>query len=463
MDLKPNNILIDKDDGVSTVGKWVLTDFGISAFKEDDDASADNLVSVRDYYQNLTINTTPRRGPCAYQPPEVEYMDTNTSERRTSKEGSAGRRGDIWSFACIFAEVLVFSLGQAPLLKEFRTARKGRHKNDYFYELERETLHANDNTIAYRVRPQIREWLCNLPAKYSFPKKAIDCCVETIQRLLVVDGSRRPKAYELLKMFNHVAKHVDSAREPGGPPPNCPLGKRTPPELPLVVDTSLQGSPAPFPAIQIKRTNTIEEENLLLTQHSANGPLQMLSQMPQDPLTPFPDREDSLLDLGSPPRETAMGLGILDDPARTFSISGLTQTTIPSRPSSRESRRDLHGVMVNQDRARQMGAITECKPLAGKIISSSLSPSGQRIAYLTGDKKSQYRVHSFGIITETRQVVRKHWDFHHSNPIPLPTGTEWEHVVTGEGHLVAWGNIREGTKQVRKSDLPDLEGRTDNS
>ncbi|KAJ4331024.1 hypothetical protein N0V87_009482, partial [Didymella glomerata] len=66
LDLKPDNILVDNDstDHPSAVGNWVLTDFGISAFKETDEHDGQEYGTVRDYVeqkQNLTLNTHARR------------------------------------------------------------------------------------------------------------------------------------------------------------------------------------------------------------------------------------------------------------------------------------------------------------------------------------------------------------------------------------------------------------------
>ncbi|KAF2687941.1 kinase-like protein [Lentithecium fluviatile CBS 122367] len=474
MDLKPNNILIDNDNGTSAVGTWVLTDFGISAFKEDGD-TADNLVSVRDYYENLTINTPPRRDAGAYQPPEVGQTNMKSSERRNGpREGSVGRRGDIWSFACIFAEVLAFSQGQAALLKEFRKVRKGRHRNDYFYEIDDDTLQPDGSKMSYRVRPQILDWLWALPDKYVFPKRAIDCCVETIQRVLVVDGSRRPKADELLKMFNHVENHVDLARAPGGFPPHCPLLHPTSIPSPLVVQHPIAKEPPLTPPIHIKRTNTIEEESLFTHQDwpsppvgrsqsdsnpppDANEPLQSPRHLPPGQLTPFRDREDSLLDPSNsspPPPKSPTGLGIYNESARTSSITEVAQLSILSRQNSRESRRGLHGVMINQDKGRRMGAVTEsiahltCSKK--DIVSFNLCPSGRRVAYLTKAEESHYGIQLFDILSENSQVKKtvRFWPV--SNPIALPTGTKWKHVVVADDNTVAWGKSGDGTgsKQV---------------
>ena len=103
MDLKPDNILID--DAVDhPVGKWLLTDFGISAMKKDS-----NFVSILDVYATLqtpkvtepTLNTYARRRPGAYQAPEVEQSTSSSNQVNGMPIQTIGRKGDIWSaFLC---------------------------------------------------------------------------------------------------------------------------------------------------------------------------------------------------------------------------------------------------------------------------------------------------------------------------------------------------------------------------
>jgi serine/threonine protein kinase len=225
MDLKPNNILIDAD-GTSAVGKWVLTDFGISAFKEDNEAVFPNVLSIRDLYENLTIKETPRRPPGAYQPPEIQRIRDRASEiGNDTYQGVAGRKGDIWSFGCILSEVFTFALGQTLAVQTFRTVRKSQG-DDYFYEAEpTELLDVQHQPASYRVRSKVKEWLRKLPEQYSFPNRAIDCCVQTILDILVVDGVRRPKADDLVRKMEHVVHHLRTARRPGDLP-YCPLKGR---------------------------------------------------------------------------------------------------------------------------------------------------------------------------------------------------------------------------------------------
>jgi serine/threonine protein kinase len=227
MDMKPNNILID-EDGLSTVGKWVLTDFGISAFMKDDEPVLSDLLSIRDLYENLTIRTPPRRQPGTYQAPEVQQASSkNMESSNDAHQGNVGRKGDIWSFACIFSEVLTFALGQTPALKTFRSRRKDLQKNDHFYEKEEDPLlNVQNRPASYRVRSKVTSWLLDLSKVYSFSNRAIDCCAQTILDILVVDGKRRPRAKDLVEMMSHVTNHVKNARRPGKLP-QCPLNRHS--------------------------------------------------------------------------------------------------------------------------------------------------------------------------------------------------------------------------------------------
>ncbi|KAH7398548.1 kinase-like domain-containing protein [Pyrenochaeta sp. MPI-SDFR-AT-0127] len=198
MDLKPDNVLIKRDDissGPSKVGKWILCDFGLSAFKKDDQLNTTQFSSMQDYFErDLSMNTPARRAPGAYQPPEVGGPE---SDNITTLTG-AGRGGDIWAFGCVLAEVLAFSIGGSSFVHDFRKARKGVHKTDYFYE-KRANLVASSAHIkkTYQVRPGIVKWLRELVGTASLPKTLVSCCVETILQLLETDRESRPKSSEV--------------------------------------------------------------------------------------------------------------------------------------------------------------------------------------------------------------------------------------------------------------------------
>ena len=83
MDLKPNNILIDEDNR-SCVGKWKISDFGLSVIDE-----TSEFVTVRDYVSQVSMNTRPKRIEGTYTAPEVKLAGGR-------KEKGVGLRSDVW-------------------------------------------------------------------------------------------------------------------------------------------------------------------------------------------------------------------------------------------------------------------------------------------------------------------------------------------------------------------------------
>lgn len=474
MDLKPNNILIDKDEK-STVGKWILTDFGISAFKEDDAPASSDLVSIRDLYENLTIRTTPRRQPGAYQPPEIEHM----------VQGSAGRRGDIWSFGCIFAEVLAFALGQRSAVDEFSKSRRKIHKNDYFYEkIPNQTLGTQSQRTSYRLRTEVDQWLRTLPERYALPNRAIDCCAQTIRDILEVDGPKRIGAGVLVKKMEHVAHHVTNLRRPSSLL-HCPLERSTnrhsvPPPLPDIPvarhHASLREDETRFPSIK-RTTSRIEEEEVLLGNgapvlrnsasmtpvHSPRS-TDSFSTQEHRPLVPhFTARERPKLrqdsvqgqrNLASDYLESTNGLAITMRPGEPSDSSHENQSVGSRSSIARISRADLHGITINQNKARDVGRPVESSTPGSPnsvVYSSSLCPSGHYMAYLvTHPKDTHYTVHLCKV-SFTDLSLRS------SNPIQLPSGPKWTNIVQAGYNFVVWGNVRGGTKYVVAQNLTDFD------
>ncbi|KAF1355798.1 kinase-like protein [Lizonia empirigonia] len=228
MDLKPDNILIDNDDhDRSTVGKWVLTDFGISAFKESTEQEDDKYVSIRDYVErkNLTMDTSARRYEGAYQPPEMERRDQvsggpgNQFHRRR-----AGRRGDIWSFGCIFSEVIAFCVGRSEEVIAFRNARRENYGNDYFYQtltVTGSSLFPGGLHVTHRLRPEMMEWLKNTSNKLLAPtvtNAVLRSSVDKISEILVIEGPapedpKRPRASQLLRIMDDLKSLFDKPFE----------------------------------------------------------------------------------------------------------------------------------------------------------------------------------------------------------------------------------------------------------
>ena len=193
MDLKPANILIHHVDG-SPVGQWVITDFGISVFKKDTHELDDKVVSIGDYYSQVTMNTRPTRQAGTYQAPEVTIASGSFGQRTrlTPEQRGIGRKSDIWSFGCILSEVLAFSVGKDGLVRKFQAARTKGHRDDYFYEEFGQHLTATDMPKRYEIRKSVVSWLQDLCHNTANPQRWVDCYVGTIMKILVVDTKDRP-------------------------------------------------------------------------------------------------------------------------------------------------------------------------------------------------------------------------------------------------------------------------------
>ncbi|KAF2671067.1 kinase-like protein [Microthyrium microscopicum] len=193
MDLKPDNILIDEHSS-SPVGVWKISDFGLSVMNE-----TSRVGTVRDYISQASVNTRPGRIEGTYTAPEVEIGHNR-------KEKIAGSRGDVWSFACIIAEVLAFALGQEEEVEEFFEQRRSdspQKDNDYFYtKKSNKELKPNQTRSVedYQIRSAVTTWLDAVPVKYPTPQNWAGCWAETVKTVLDVDSATRPSALELVRL-----------------------------------------------------------------------------------------------------------------------------------------------------------------------------------------------------------------------------------------------------------------------
>lgn len=223
MDLKPSNILIMKDER-STVGKWKISDFGISVWRNRSAGNNAKVISVGDYVRRgETINTRPKRHEGTYQAPEVKQSESiihQTSPLDGNQKG-IGRKSDVWSFGCIIAEVLAFALGGDQFVKEFGKLRRGNDpETDFFYEEFRDR---NSITTAYltvkppptstfQVRRAVIQWLNELDKDGTSAHRWIQCFVGTIKGILVVDITTRPSSQDVLNLVQHVREHTSSSK-----------------------------------------------------------------------------------------------------------------------------------------------------------------------------------------------------------------------------------------------------------
>ncbi|EON64432.1 NEK protein kinase [Coniosporium apollinis CBS 100218] len=170
MDLKPQNILVE-DSNCPSVFKhprFYITDFGISRFVQDLEASETDGFSQR---------------TLMYCSPEV------------AAEQPRGRSSDIFSLGCVFAEMLTCMACRSQA--EFRSYR------------------ADDGETFHKNLPQVVEWIDDLPADYVGivhllaakkmtelePQELENTEIIAIKRMLQQEPKDRPTAADLVKSF----------------------------------------------------------------------------------------------------------------------------------------------------------------------------------------------------------------------------------------------------------------------
>ena len=129
------------------------------------------------------------------------------------------------SYGCIFSEVLAFALGgESTLVCEYQTARKGQDGKDYFYIEKEDRGHLSapgTGPKQYQVHPKVLQWLDSLCGRPLNSQGWVDCYVETIKHILIVDTQKRPDATKLQVLVEHVKAHVAASQD--GSPVRCGL------------------------------------------------------------------------------------------------------------------------------------------------------------------------------------------------------------------------------------------------
>jgi hypothetical protein len=151
-DLRPANILVCGE-------KFVLTDFGLSNLKPDDQNSQTNL-----------------RGG------DEDYLGPENFDYRQSINGSVGRPLDVWAFGCILAEIATYIEHESVV--EFHNKRRATHEGEY----------SGTNSAFHlegKIRPAVSEWLDSLKYKLADPQLAE--LINLIHGLLNPDPKGRPK------------------------------------------------------------------------------------------------------------------------------------------------------------------------------------------------------------------------------------------------------------------------------
>ncbi|KAL1612047.1 hypothetical protein SLS60_000270 [Paraconiothyrium brasiliense] len=158
-DLAPRNILIR---GCT----FLLSDFGLSSFRSAEETSLTSFKEVRG----------------SYVAPECQRLQNGRLETQKITKAS-----DIWSFACILAEALTFSVLGVDGVQSFREQRKHDITEDLtWYRFFR----GHD-----APSPEVKSWLQSLSTN---PNPSMNLTVELVQDMLSTEPKRRPVAEQVL-------------------------------------------------------------------------------------------------------------------------------------------------------------------------------------------------------------------------------------------------------------------------
>ncbi|GIK06666.1 hypothetical protein Aspvir_002316 [Aspergillus viridinutans] len=239
MDLKPENILI-RHDRNSKVGKWMISDFGISMTPEQEQKNT-NFLTVGDWYDHLTDrsrltgSSRPGRAEGSYQAPEA-----------TSKRGDeVAREGDIWSFGCIFTEVLAWAIGRDAAVNDLVGLRSREGGNDCFFDNDHRGSGRKPATFC--VKGSVNRWLDDKIETGAQQNIVVPCWARAITLIMIVDPKQRPDASTLEFLIKNVKDHSENPQNHSDN--DCPE-PRNPSSLRSSSSPSLQASTPSTPSLQ---------------------------------------------------------------------------------------------------------------------------------------------------------------------------------------------------------------------
>ncbi|MCJ1396758.1 hypothetical protein MMC18_009650 [Xylographa bjoerkii] len=444
MDLKPSNILVDRDRH-SLVGRWMLSDFGISVFRASTGRQDSQFASIGDVHAELTLQTRAKRGHGPYQAPEVQMLGPNT----------VGRRSDIWSLGCIFSEVLVFAIGRAPLLHKFRQARRNTY-DDYFYSPRRESLSVVPGNGAYELRPSVKKWLEKLPNELVPPQQWVKCCVGTFLSILVVNDNLRPSAEDTGNLLKHAKEHLRTSMY--GLPLQC---RNLDHELPVQSSTNIPRGGMPLPALSIRTSLDLSPqaetssalEDVQEQNESEVEARKVVTNVARQPEHISLENELSNINnsetyQGSLDTQSPTGLG-LSGSSRTDSEPSLASAQRGHSIFS-DNRVESGGIQIGPDVSRKslgshgrklppyVSYFKLTKSEARNTIALAISPHGNRVAYLCPDRLWIYSIKLY-----ERPSVLENMEY-----LDLSSDKGWEMLTIAGMYIAAWGYSKVNAKRL---------------
>ena len=402
MDLKPSNVLVNSHRS-HPVGKWMLSDFGISVFKASTGSQETPVVSIRDVHEQLTMKTRAKRGHGPYQAPEVQPKG----------EKSVGRRSDVWSLACIFCEVLAFALRGSEELNHFRTQRRNSG-NDYFYSplVSNDTLAVNPAVTEYQLRPSVCDWLDRLHTRYLQPQRWLECCVGTIKKILLVEG--RPDAKETQRLLRHARDHLRESHADAAQ--TCPILN---PESTSQVNPTLVRGDHRRPSVSFSPAPDDPQDSAAsgASTHRSEANRATQSSTPKTTESPRPTRRP-------PPIPTALPASIDTQQTPIEKPLNSDESLVTHQRSSSLDSSIATGVM---SRTILSDTTMQLPVPKGDILHVAVSSSGERVACLF---KDCIYVYSIDAGTASRgDGIR----------LPLNLDKGWQMLALTGPYIVAWG------------------------
>ena len=378
MDLKPKNILI-KAEVQSVVGKWMISDFGISAFEKSTNRKEPHFQSIRETGSRVTSRapSEAERGHGPFQPPEVHL-----------RSQVDGRKCDVWSFGCVSAEVLAFALGKKSAVDQLRSARfNGR--DDYFYEgLADPPAPDMLDRPRYQLSQGVKLWFESLKASQG--TSWVDRLVSVIERTLIIQPFNRPDAREVWTDLKYISLTVSPAiRRPNATTLSSSIPSTAARAWPPSFDTTIDNiSPAPTSPTTFSSPTTTE-----------------IGTQPSDILSvgPFSKRKS--------------------DSSRQSIFSRVssalhTQSSLSNSTQSYSSHEATSGDLTTLP-------LINVPLQPGKITDMALSPQGDKVAFLYPQHAHVYHI-SMERIGDPSIV-------------PLTPGTSWTKISLASHYIAAYG------------------------
>jgi serine/threonine protein kinase len=191
LDLKPANILVFMPNSAAfPVGKWKLTDFGISSLSKLKKRTVSSAHGNDAFRVTHTVGTKVGQIGGRYQPPEI---------RLGNKEDAMGRGSDVWSLGCIFAEALAAKLESLQRLRlQMENSEEGK---DFvcFYQLKKWVVITN-----VKLNPAFDIWLKELPNALGGGKPLFQDCYSLLKEMMEIQRIKRISAKKLVERMDNL-------------------------------------------------------------------------------------------------------------------------------------------------------------------------------------------------------------------------------------------------------------------